>query len=96
MVVYGLFHKISVSGTAFFGGAIACFAIEQGFNVIPWDIAHAVGSFLIYFGAGVVLAQGSFLVQLADLASGWLLAICMGGTRRLRMELRLIAAIRQS
>ena len=80
MLIYALFSRISISSIAFFGIAIACFVIEHsGLNVIRWDVAHSVGFYLIYFGAGVVIARGSFLVQLAGVANGWLLAICMGG-----------------
>lgn len=80
MMLYALCDRIFRSDTAFIGLAIVCFGIEQsGWNIVQWEVAHAVGSFLIYFAAGVVVARGSPLVQLAMMANGWLLAICIGG-----------------
>jgi fucose 4-O-acetylase-like acetyltransferase len=80
MIIYRLFYQISPSGIAFFSLTIIFFVIEQlGINIIQWDVAHAVGSFLIYFGAGVAVARSSILVRLAELRNPSLLAICIGG-----------------
>jgi len=75
-----MFHKITDSDMAFFGFTLVAFAIEQsGFNIIQWNVAHDVGSFLIYFGVGVAIARTSILVRLAKLGTGWLLAIFAAG-----------------
>jgi len=80
MIIYRMFHQIADSGIAFFSLTIVGFTIEQsGFNIIQWNVAHAVGSFLIYFGAGVAIARSSILVRLAELGKGWLLAIFIAG-----------------
>jgi fucose 4-O-acetylase-like acetyltransferase len=53
MIIYRMFHQIADSGMVFFSLTIVAFTLEQsGFNIIQWNVAHKVGSFLIYFGAG--------------------------------------------
>jgi fucose 4-O-acetylase-like acetyltransferase len=80
MIIYRVFYQLSASSIAFFGLTFICFVIERsGGNIIHWDIADDVGSFSIYFGAGVVIARSSMLVRLAELRNASLLAICIGG-----------------
>lgn len=80
MIIYRLFYQISASRLAFFGLTSVFFVIEKsGANIIHWYVAHDVGSFLIYFGAGVASARSSILAQLAELKNRSLLAICIGG-----------------
>jgi fucose 4-O-acetylase-like acetyltransferase len=80
MVIYRLFIAIYASDIAFFLVSVICFAMEiSRVNIIQWDVAHAVGSFVVYFGAGVAIARGAILVRFADLTNGRLLAICFGG-----------------
>ena len=80
MMIYGMFHQIVDAGIAFFGLTIIGYTIERsGHNIIQWNVAHDVGSFSIYFGAGVAIARSSILVQLAKLGKAWLLAIFIVG-----------------
>jgi fucose 4-O-acetylase-like acetyltransferase len=80
MIIYRMFYQITNSAIAFFSLTIVCFTIEQsGFNIIQWSVAHCVGSYLIYFGAGVAIARSSILVRLAELEKGLLLAIVIAG-----------------
>ena len=80
MIIYGVFFQIFSSSISFFVLAILCFIVEQaGLNSIQWTVAHDVGAFLVYFGAGVAIAQTSILARLAKQGNAALLAVCIGG-----------------
>jgi fucose 4-O-acetylase-like acetyltransferase len=79
--VYALFYRfISTSAIVFFLISTVCFVIERsGLNTLEWDITHDVASFLIYFGAGIVIARGSLLTRPTAFENGWLIGICIAG-----------------
>jgi fucose 4-O-acetylase-like acetyltransferase len=80
MVIYRMLLTISMSDVAFFFLSTVCFVAEIAqFNIIRWNVAHDVASFLIYFAAGTVIARGSILVRFAELKNAWLFLISAGG-----------------
>jgi len=79
-IIYRVFYQFTASSMAFFGLTIVCFIAERsGIDVIRWNVAHSVASFLIYFGGGVAIAQNSSLIRLRELGNASLLAIGVGG-----------------
>jgi fucose 4-O-acetylase-like acetyltransferase len=80
MIIYRLFRVVFDRDVVFFLLAIVGFVLEKsGPYVIQWDVAHCVGSFMIYFAAGAVVSQTSALIRFVGLAPGVHFALAVGG-----------------
>jgi fucose 4-O-acetylase-like acetyltransferase len=80
MLLYRLLRLARTRDAVFLVLAASCFVLESyGLDHTSWVVAHCVGSFAVYFGAGVVMARSALLVRLAGLGNRALLAVAACG-----------------
>jgi fucose 4-O-acetylase-like acetyltransferase len=79
-VLYWLFRRITASAIAFVALGIICVAVELcGWDIVKWNVAHDVASFLVFFAAGVAVSRGDLLAWFTTRGNAALTATCLAG-----------------
>jgi fucose 4-O-acetylase-like acetyltransferase len=79
-VIYGVFCQASPSDFAFLALSVVCFIFARSSaDMIQWEVAQDIGSYMIFFGVGAAVARSGILPRLAKLKRERLIAICTCG-----------------